>query len=168
MYTAYAKKIYRYFLRRVGYHHELAEDLTQETFLKAFSKFPKFQDRGAAYIGYLSRIAHNMLANYYRAKKPVPLEEAKIEDVKNAPAEIMKKVERKFIARKIWDAIKKLSAKERDVVVMRYRKSMSVGQIARAMHKTENAIRLILSRAQKKLSNYLLFSGSDDLLGAAA
>jgi len=58
---------------RTGHQKDTAEDLTQETFLRAFKHLSHFQNRGYSYLSYLLTIAHNVLVNYYRSHKLIPL-----------------------------------------------------------------------------------------------
>lgn len=149
IYIKYADKIYNYFWYRIGHQKDVAEDLMQETFIRAFSHLPKFQIRGYSYLTYLTTIAHNILVNYYRGHKLIPLEE-----VGDVPVEITETVNRKLEAEKLWKAIQNLSVLERDVILMRYQKEMPIKEIAKIMGKTENAIKLLLSRTRKKLSQH--------------
>ena len=45
LYKKYGKRVYNYFWYRAGRIKEVAEDLAQETFIKAFQKLPKFRLR---------------------------------------------------------------------------------------------------------------------------
>lgn len=149
VYVKYADKIYNYFWYRTGHQKDVAEDLMQETFIRAFQHLSKFQIRGYSYLTYLMTIAHNILVNYYRTRKMISLE-----DIGDMPIEITDTVDRKIEAEKLWRAVQSLSTLERDVILMRYQKEMSIKEIARVMDKTENAIKLLLSRIRKKLAQH--------------
>lgn len=149
IYIKYADKIYNYFWYRTGHQKDIAEDLMQETFIRAFKHLSKFQVRGYSYLTYLMTIAHNILVNYYRTHKLIPIDE-----IGNVPVEITSVVNRKIEAEKLWKAVQSLSTLERDVILLRYQKEMSIREIARVMGKTENAIKLLLSRTRKKLAQH--------------
>lgn len=149
VYVKYADKIYNYFWYRTGHQKDVAEDLMQETFIRAFQHLSKFQVRGYSYLTYLMTIAHNILVNYYRTRKLISLEE-----IGDVPVEITDTVNRKIEAEKLWKAVQSLSTLERDVILMRYQKEMSIKEIARVMDKTENAVKLLLSRTRKKLAQH--------------
>jgi len=146
IYIKYADKIYNYFWYRTGHQKNVAEDLMQETFSKAFQHLPKFQIRGYSYLTYLITIAHNILINYYRKHKLISLEE-----IGDVPLQITNTVDRKIEAEKLWKAVQSLSVLERDVILMRYQKEMPIKEIAKVIGKTENAVKLLLSRTRKKL-----------------
>src|SRR3990167_15144 len=74
IYNLYFKKIYRFVFYRVG-HKEVAEDLAEEVFLKAFGKLASVNEN-QAFEAWLYQIARNLIYDYYRQKKiTVPLEE---------------------------------------------------------------------------------------------
>lgn len=149
LYHKYADKIYNYFWYRVGHQNDVAEDLMQETFLKAFAHLPRFQTRGYSYLTYLLTIAHNVLVNYNRTPRAIPLEA-----VGDIPAEITDELEHKNEAEVLWRAIQQLSDNEKDILLMKYRQNMQIKDIARVMNKSENAIKLVLSRTRKKLARH--------------
>lgn len=155
LYRKYADKVYNYFWYRTGHQKDVAEDLMQETFYRAFKHLSRFQIRGYSYLTYLLTIAHNILANYYRSKKMIPLSElGEIGEDFDVPAEITDSLERKVEAQALWRAIQDLSSTERDALLMRYQKEMPIKDISRVMAKSENAVKLTLSRARKKLAQH--------------
>lgn len=147
LYQKYADKVYTYLWYRLDYKRELAEDLMQETFVKAFSKIHLYQDKGFTYGTYLLRIAHNILIDYYRTHKPLSLDE-----IGDIPEEITEHVEKIHEAEQLWKALQLLTPFERDIILMHYQDDMPIKNIASIIKKSENAIKLILSRTRKKLS----------------
>ena len=152
LYRRYADKVYNYFWYRTGHQKDVAEDLMQETFYRAFKHLSRFQIRGYSYLTYLLTIAHNILANYYRSQKMIPMSE--LGDDFDVPAEITDSLERKIEAEALWRVVQDLSPTERDAILMRYQKEMSIKDISRIMNRSENAVKLILSRARKKLAQH--------------
>lgn len=152
LYRKYADKVYNYFWYRTGHQKDVAEDLMQETFFRAFRHLDRFQIRAYSYLTYLLTIAHNVLVNYYRSNRMIPMSE--LGDEFDVPAEVTDSLERKIEAQGLWRAIQDLSRSERDAVLMRYQKEMSIKEISQVMNRSENAIKLILSRARKKLAQH--------------
>lgn len=64
LYQQYYLEIYRYLLKRVR-HKETAQDLAQETFLKAFNGLSTFKGKSSVKT-WLYTIAHNTFINWYR------------------------------------------------------------------------------------------------------
>ena len=54
----------------------------------------------------------------------------------------------------LWKAIGDLSPNEQDVLYLKYRRDLKIAQIAAIVGKSENAVKLCLSRARKKLSQH--------------
>lgn len=149
LYRKYADKVFNYFWYRTGHDKVLAEDLMQETFLKAFQNLSKFRIRGYSYLTYLLTIARHLLIDHYRKPPSVP-----IEDVEDIPYEVTNEIERKSDADALWHAIQDLPASNRDVLLMRYQDEKSIKDIATITESTENAVKLNLSRTRKKLASH--------------
>lgn len=163
LYKKYYEKIFNYFWYRVGHQKEIAEDLLQETFFRAYEKLPGFKLRAYSYYSYLLTIAHNVLVNYYRKPQSDIIS---LESVVDVPSEITidQEFDKKKNAEILWRAVQQLSDSQKDIVLLRYQKELSIKDIARIVKKSENAVKLILSRTRKKLSrhpylNYLVNFG---------
>ena len=149
LYTRYVNKVFNYFWYRVGHDQDIAEELTQETFVRAFKHIHNFKIGNTSYLSYLLTIAHNLLVNYYRSPKAISLE-----SVGDVPQEIWEDLERKDEAKMLWRAIQQLPVPERDILYLKYRRGYKIKEIAHIVGKSENAVKLVLSRARKKLQNH--------------
>jgi len=67
LYEQYVDRIYSYVYYRTGNHHD-AEDLTAKVFYQAMNHISAYTQRGAPFSSWLYRIAHNLVANWYRDK----------------------------------------------------------------------------------------------------
>lgn len=149
LYQKYAEKIRGYFLRRVG-TKEVADDLTQDVFLHAFEHITHYRQEGVPYLNYLFTIAHNTLVNYYKKKKTVALDCA--DDVSDKESErASRSREMQFDMQQVRSAAQDLARGERDALFLRYWQEKRIKEIAYAMDKSENAVKLALSRGRKKL-----------------
>ena len=144
LYRRYEPRVFGFFCRRVS-SREVAKDLTQETFLKAFRSLHRYNHRGYPYSSYLFTIARNLLINHYRRKKTVSLD-----DMDQHPY-FEPTYQKRLDGGLVWKATKTMSPIERVVLEERYRKGKSVREISEVVNKSENAVKLILSRARKKL-----------------
>lgn len=146
LYQKYHHKIFNYFWYRLNHHDALSDDLTQETFLKAFENISRFEDRGYSYQTYLFTIAHNVLANFFRAKKFIDLEHAE-----RIPDLFLEHLQSKLELQEIWRAVSRLPRQQKNAFLLRYREDRSLSDIARIMGKSENSVKLLLSRARASL-----------------
>lgn len=151
LYRKYAQRLFNYFWYRVGHQKDIAEDLLQETFMKAYQNLPRFYLRSYSYYSYLLTIAHNILVNHYRKSQPTSLE-----SMGDVPDEVIvdQEIDRKQTAELLWRAIQNLPEPEKDILLLRYQKEMPIKDIARIVGKSENAVKLILSRTRKKLAKH--------------
>lgn len=153
IYRLYWKTIYRYFWYRTNHDWGLAEDLTQETFTRAFAASRDFQDQGVSYRSYLFRIAHNLLVSQYRKTTEVPIEYAE-----QVPGDEVGTLQRRVDMELLWWTVERLPFSERQAVILFYRYEHNVREIAQTLQKSENAIKLTLSRARKHLKTLLTAS----------
>ena len=65
LYETYVDRVYHYLLRRMGQPAD-AEDVTAEVFIRAMKALKSFEFRGAPFIAWLFRIAHNTAINHLK------------------------------------------------------------------------------------------------------
>jgi RNA polymerase sigma factor (sigma-70 family) len=150
LYTKYAGVVREYFLRRLQGHSLAAEDLMQEVFIRSFHSLSSFRMTNASYFTYLLRVAHNVLVNYYRRQRhdTVPLSGSE-EQLGAILAE-------ESVSERTMDfLLEHLTETERAIMLAKYRDGLKVKVIAGQFGKTENAVKLILSRTRKKMKKSL-------------
>lgn len=147
LYTKYSQFILNYFLRRTS-NFSTAEDLTQETFILGFTHLQNFSITNASYQSYLFRLAHNVLVSFYRREhKNISIDENEYFDRGSVNS-----VDQYVFEKEIWSCMKKyVSDIEARVLLLYYKKEKSVKEISQMLGKSENAIKLYLSRSRKKL-----------------
>ncbi len=146
LYAKYNKKIFSYFLSHLK-DVNLSEDFTQETFIKALSHVSTFVPTNASYQTYLFRIAHNILINHYR--KVLPLSSEHMQELATkVPANSLEIYSLK-------EGIETLSTEEKDILSLVYEQGYAMKEIADKKNKSENAIKLQISRIRKKLRLFL-------------
>ena len=117
-YEAQYDKIYRYCYHRLR-HRELAEDITQEAFLRLYAS-DSYRETGKA-IRYLYTVARNLCIDEYRRHKPEPL----ADDLPAPDAEPAH-----LDALDLREALNSLTVEERELVLMRYANAEPVSVIA--------------------------------------
>lgn len=150
LYIKYKEDIYKYVFYHVGHDKPVAEDITQEVFYSAFKHLNSFRAGGASYLTYLRRIAHNRVVNYYRTTKLVRLDEKVrvcLEAGDGCDAVMARDLN--------WYAMARLSETEKEIIVMKYGERLPVREIAVFLQRSDNAVKLHLSRARKKLRRFL-------------
>src|SRR6476646_1649151 len=68
LYDRHVVRIYRHIYYMVN-DSNIAEDLTAQTFLKAWEAIDRYKERGAPIVAWLLRISHNLTVSYLRSKR---------------------------------------------------------------------------------------------------
>ena len=162
------------FIRSQVRHREIAADLTQETFIRAWESLPRLRKTGA-FRGWLHRIAANLVRDEVKSgRSRLEVTESTLlgdgeTPQQEAPAPESDRPERQLVdgelSRHVWSALEELSEEHRAAVVMHHMEGMSVEEIAKAMGVRPGTIMSRLSRAREalrqRLSRYVE-EGSDD------
>lgn len=151
IYEKYKNKVFNYFLYRLGNNISLAEELTHDTFSRAFLALPSFIYKKVPYLSYLLMIAHNLLVNYYRKIKPILVEDPAI---LNVQADVSMEEPTDEI-KQLWEGIEHLNLIEQSIFLLKYREGLLSREIAKKLGMSENSVKLHLSRGRKKLKEYL-------------
>jgi RNA polymerase sigma-70 factor (ECF subfamily) len=155
LYEMHLDAIYRYVYLRVG-EAALAEDMTEEVFVKAWEALPGFRPMKSPFTSWLYRIAHNLVVDHYRRESRVgvaaELNPEAQPDLALSPEDIL--VEQENIAA-LAAAIKQLSDEEQQVIVLRFVEGMPHLQVAEVIGKSAAASRVIQHRALTALANHL-------------
>jgi RNA polymerase sigma-70 factor (ECF subfamily) len=154
LYRRYAQPVYGYCYRRLG-TRELAEDATSQVFTKALAALPRY--RGDTFRPCLFTIAHHVVADVYRRRKPTaPLDDAwQIADGAVSPED---EVIAADDARNVRRLLSQLTPDQRDVVELRLNCLTGV-EIAEVLGKRPGAIRAIQFRAYQRLRELLSNEG---------
>lgn len=135
------RKIYRYCYFKL-HHRQLAEDITQETFLK-FYESNQYSEMGKK-LRYLYKIAHNLCVDIYRNERisTEPLtEELFVEDTE----------ENVLISIAVKKALMQLGQSEQELLLLRYVNEVPVSDICSIL----NISRFTLYRKTKKAVEHL-------------
>ncbi len=135
-----------------------AEDMTQETFIRAFRALPRFEIRkGTSFEAWLYRIAVNACRSRMRRKwyqvLPWPEPEPQIvAELEEQPDRALMHGERRD---EILEAIDSLGEKHRLVIVLRYYAGLSNEEIARTLDIPSGTVRSRLHIARHRLRELL-------------
>lgn len=149
----YYTSIFRYVAFRVG-DHATAEDLTSEVFTRLLTALrdknaPQNTLRGWLY-GVAARVVNDHHRKTYRAPQ-VELDEALVSS-DHDPEDI---VDRKLTQESIKRAMQDLTEEQRHVLSLRFGSDMPIQDVARALGKSEGAVKQLQARAVAALARKL-------------
>lgn len=140
---------------------DIAEDVTQETYLEAFKCLKNIQNPEAFY-GWIASIAHHKIAAYFKKNPPITsggemeedyLAEMSEDDVDMLPEDAM---ENKELQRMLMEIIDDLPLNQRQTIVSFYYNQLSIKEIAEAEGIPENSVKTYLHRGREKIKAGIL------------
>lgn len=152
----YQSRVFSYILHIVK-NKDLADDIFQETFVKAIMtiKQGRYAENGK-FSAWISRIAHNLIIDYYRQEKSENTVSADDDetDLLNRRDLCDDNIEDAMVTAQIHNDVKRivkaLPESQREVLVMRYYRNMSFKEIADA---TNVSINTALGRMRYAILN---------------
>jgi len=155
----YYKRVFNFIYRFVG-SIEIAEDLTQEVFMKVYKKAPSYKPQ-AKFQTWLYTIAKNISLNELRKhkKKMISLEETIESDSGEIKRQFeddtsenpFQRLENKELVAIIKKAINQLPENQRIAVLLHRYEQFSYEEIAQTMGCSVSAVKSLLSRAKENL-----------------
>lgn len=139
-------------ITRISYSYlkdkELAKDVTQNTFLKAYENFNTIQKKDSIKY-WLIRTAVNECKDYlkssYKKRTTITDEEPLISVELNIDEKFIKQLERK----KIRNMLLSIDEKYREILILYYYQDLSLKEISSLLNINENTARTRISRARK-------------------
>lgn len=147
IYNSYKTPIYNYFYKSILNFHT-AEDLTEDTFLKAFKYFSSFRGNSSMKT-WLFKIARNTLIDYLNTSKypTIDIAEYAVADEQDH----FSRSDDKILIKKV---LLKLSEEERTLIILRDVNGFTYIEIASVLNITEGKVKIGLHRARKKFKQY--------------
>jgi RNA polymerase sigma-70 factor (ECF subfamily) len=149
LYDRHVVRVYRHLYYMVGNAAE-AEDLTAQAFLQAWEAVPRYQIRGAPFVSWLLRIAHNLGVSYLRSRREGLELPATLVDhgTYGNPED---RVQRQADVDRVRDAILRLRDEQRQVIILRFVEDLEYPEVAQIVGKSVAAVRVIQHRALNAL-----------------
>ena len=154
--SRHQERVYNYIVRIVR-NEDVANDIFQDTFVKAITNIRRgrYTDSGK-FPAWISRIAHNLIIDYFRQEKSENLQSCDIDEVDLLNRKDLSEatVEDLLITEQIHDDVRMLiddlPEAQREVLLMRYYRNMSFKEIAEA---TKVSINTALGRMRYAILN---------------
>lgn len=152
-------KIYRFVFLKVD-SKETAEDLTSETFLRAFEAFKeKNENKEGEQIknpkAFLYQIARNLVIDYYRQKDKIQAVSAENTALSDPRQDLQELSNQNFELERVRTAISQLNEEYQNAIIWYYLEEMPIKKIAQLLDRTEPATRVLIHRALNSLREKL-------------
>ena len=150
----YEDHIFNFLRQFTGNHHD-AEDLTQETFVKAYRSLPRYNS-SLSFATWLFTIARRTGASHFRSAHRFEELPAGEQSIPDSPATAL---ECKDERNSVWRLVRTLKPKQAEALWLRYAEGFSIAETASIMRTNQVHIKVLLHRARCNLSKILTRQG---------
>ena len=146
--------VFRYIYSMHGETQQDVEDLWSETYLRAWRSRFRFAGDGDAALGWLLRIARNLVIDKHRRQKRYAVSQLQnLEDIVESAAEMP---ENRLVAKEehlaLWKMLETLSQEQREILILRYIVGWQVKQIAEHLQVPANSVSVTLRRTLSRMA----------------
>lgn len=126
-----------------------AEEVAQETFLRAFSQLPTWKPNKARFSTWLYRVALNLCHDRLRRRREqVPVDDLELTDPAAAPDRVLEQQQRQ---RRVEQALLELPQRQREALLLCHFEGQSNIQAAQILEVSVEALESLLARARRRL-----------------
>lgn len=156
LFDHYQGPVYRFLYYRVG-SVQTAEDLTSETFFRALRSMSTFTWQGKDFGAWLMTIARNLTMDHFKASR-TRLELA-TEDMTTHDSTTAETPESAVLAHltneALMAALRQLPDDQQECLIMRFLQGLSIAETARALGRTDGAVKQLQLRAVRNLAKLM-------------
>ena len=151
LYDRYAPNIYRYLLSRLG-NVAGAQDVTSQTFLRAFEMFPRYRHQGY-FSAWLFAIARSKYVDYLRKTKNRA--GTSIDHIQDPQEDLLQRVIHSERLAELKMVIGRLSEEEQELLRLRFVADLSFAEMASLLERNEEAVKKTLYRLLARLQSQM-------------
>lgn len=149
IYTDFHDKVQAYVNSKVC-NYDLSEDITSDIFLKIYEKLDTFDETKSSISTWIFTIARNTLTDYYRTRKVFSEVPEDLADDSSIDDELCTNEMLETLA----DALEDLDERERDLIILKYYKGLTLTEIAERMDISYSYVKILHNKALSGLRNY--------------
>ena len=147
VYKLFVQRVFRFVYYMTG-DRLSAEDITQNTFVKAWRNIALYNPERGSVATFLFAVARNLVIDEQRKKKNISLEKTGEIETGDDAIERLSRIEARESVAKI---MKSLDEYEKQFLILRYFEELSFGQISSIFGMKETAVRVRVHRILRKL-----------------
>ncbi|MDQ8203090.1 RNA polymerase sigma factor [Pelagicoccus sp. SDUM812003] len=146
------------FLYRYTRNRQDAEDLVQDTFVKAYRNLHRYDNR-YSFSTWLYTIARRTAYNHFRDTKPTESLEYDLVETSQTPDE---EASQEDELSWVWEAATSLKPVFREALTLKYVDDLSIEEISRILGKSQTNVKIILFRARNQLKKMRKSAGREE------
>ena len=157
LYETFQSDIYYFILKTVNNDRELAEDLTQDTFIEILETIHKLEEP-AAFVTWSKQIAYHKCTAYFRKRRELLVDENEdgysvFDTIEEDREEFIPDaaLDHEDLRQTIMNIIKELPEEQRSAIILRYFNEISVKEIADIQGVTEGTVKSRLNYGRKAI-----------------
>lgn len=155
LYDRYVDRVYRHCYYRIGRRAD-AEDVTQETFLRAWRAVGRYRRTEKPFLAWLLTISDRLVLSQQRSRRRVVIDDAvavaeRHSEFVDAEGEALGAL----ASDAVRTAIARLRPERQQVLVLRFVHGLSLAEVAAALGKSESAVAVLQHRALADLRREL-------------
>lgn len=150
LYDELATKLYGFVFSRTG-SREVAEDLSQEIFIKLIERIGSFDSGKGRFTVWFWRMARNTLIDYYRQKKSTPFSHFEDDEVAAMAIGEIPDTDNVLAHHRLRTVVSTFSREEQELFELRFAAEMSYKDIAHILEKPEGTLRVAALRLKEKI-----------------
>jgi RNA polymerase sigma-70 factor, ECF subfamily len=155
LYDRYVDLVFRFVHHRVG-DRATAEDVTSETFVRALRRIDSLSFRGRDVGAWLVTIARNIVFDHVKSSRyRLEVATADMRDADRATDGPEDAVLQSLTHAAVLAGVAQLSDEQRECLVLRFLKGLSIAETAAAMGKRDGAVKALQHRAVRRLATLL-------------
>lgn len=151
LFDIYHKRLYSFFVR-LSFDKELAQDLTQNVFLRLI-RYRESYKEGMVFQAWIYRMARNVFADNYRKEKIKSNDFVEVEKIAESHAEL-EDDEMEEKEKLLHRSLSMLSVEDRELLILSRFQNMKYEEIAQITNTTVANIKVKAHRAIKKLREH--------------
>lgn len=158
----YSRRLYHSLLHLVGGDIDLAQEFTQEAFVRAYERLDRFSGSSSFYT-WLYRLAHNRAIDCLAKRRPEARDDSLLDAQTGATASPDRDLAREETCRLVQDGLQRLAADQRQILLLRDFEGLDYAAIADLLEVPEGTVKSRINRARRALRELLepVLSGAD-------
>ncbi|MGE5701006.1 MAG: sigma-70 family RNA polymerase sigma factor [Clostridia bacterium] len=148
MYRMHIKEIYAY-LYRLTRNEKQAEDLTQDTFTRAFQYLDLYN--GEKVWPWLFKVAYHAFVDWYRKQKNQVLIDPSSMEAILSQSDFQRSPEQQLLEKEVWHLLSFLPDKQRQVLLLRYKHQFTCAEIGSVLGISEADVKMTLHRGRTRV-----------------